>query len=130
LIHSVDGWRVEHCVGPLGLGTLVVKPTRHVEHLADLTTDEAATLGPLLTETARVVGALSAAEQVYVCCWSHGPVHVHFVVQPETENATRTFGAHGPGLQVAMFDHGEVPPPDQIDQFTAAARQAFRPAGR
>ena len=27
LIFETGGWRVEHCVGPLGLGTLVVKPT-------------------------------------------------------------------------------------------------------
>jgi diadenosine tetraphosphate (Ap4A) HIT family hydrolase len=125
LIHAVAGWRVEHCVGPLGLGTLIVKPTRHVEHVADLTADEAGALGPLLKETARVVGGLCAAEQVYVCCWSHGPVHVHFVVQPETEAATRAFGAHGPGLQLAQFERGAVPPPDQVDQFAAAARQGF-----
>ncbi len=130
LIHTVAGWRVEHCVGPLGLGTLIVKPTRHVEHLADLTAAEAAALGPLLTETTRVVGGLCAAEQVYVCLWSHGPVHVHFVVQPETEQTTRIFGAHGPRLQAAMFDRGESPPPNQIERFAAAARQAFRePAG-
>ncbi len=130
LIHRVAGWRVEHCVGSLGLGTLIVKPTRHVEQLADLTAAEADVLGPLLAETARVVGAVGHAEQVYVCLWSHGPVHVHFVVQPETADATRVFGAHGPGLQVAMFDRGEVPPAEQIDRIAAEARAAFDPPAR
>jgi hypothetical protein len=31
-----DGWVVEHCVGPLGAGTVVVLPVRHVVHVADL----------------------------------------------------------------------------------------------
>jgi hypothetical protein len=30
LIHETSRWRVEHCVGPLGVGTLIVKPKRHV----------------------------------------------------------------------------------------------------
>jgi diadenosine tetraphosphate (Ap4A) HIT family hydrolase len=43
-----SGWVVEHCVGPLGIGTLIVKPERHVVHVADLTEAEAAAMGPLL----------------------------------------------------------------------------------
>lgn len=27
-IHETTHWLVEHCVGPLGLGTLIVKPRR------------------------------------------------------------------------------------------------------
>ena len=42
LIHRTGGWLVEHCVGPLGLGTLIVKPGRHVTAVADLTQGEAA----------------------------------------------------------------------------------------
>ncbi|GAB3960806.1 hypothetical protein GCM10029978_011210 [Actinoallomurus acanthiterrae] len=43
---------VEHCVGPLGVGTLVVVPLRHVVHVADLNEAETAALGPLLQRTA------------------------------------------------------------------------------
>src|SRR6185503_1191241 len=32
-------WVVEHCVGPLGVGTLIVKPLRHVEHVAELSAE-------------------------------------------------------------------------------------------
>ncbi|MCU1427339.1 MAG: hypothetical protein JWL83_1339, partial [Actinomycetia bacterium] len=45
-IFRTDHWLVEHCVGPLGLGTLVVKPERHVTSVAGLTDDEAIELGP------------------------------------------------------------------------------------
>lgn len=65
LIHQTDHWRVEHCVGPLGLGTLVVKPRRHVTAVADLSPTEAHELGPLLQQASAVAGLLVDAEQVY-----------------------------------------------------------------
>lgn len=46
MILRTDAWTVEHCIGPLGLGTLLVKPIRHVLHVADLTAAESAELGP------------------------------------------------------------------------------------
>ncbi|MCQ4042645.1 hypothetical protein ACFOSC_24610 [Streptantibioticus rubrisoli] len=39
-----ESWVVEHCVGPLGLGTVVVKPARHVVHVAKLTAQESSEL--------------------------------------------------------------------------------------
>ena len=74
MIFETPAWRVEHCVGPLGVGTLVVKPKRHVLGLAGLDHDEANQMGPLLWNTAAAVEQLTKAQQVYVCLWSHGPV--------------------------------------------------------
>ncbi len=50
-IHRTRHCIVEHCGGrqgesPLGIGTLLVKPQRHVVHVADLHDDETAELGP------------------------------------------------------------------------------------
>jgi diadenosine tetraphosphate (Ap4A) HIT family hydrolase len=59
LIHRSDHWLVEHCVGPLGLGTLIVKPERHVTAVADLTDEESAELGPLLRRASQVVRELA-----------------------------------------------------------------------
>lgn len=73
LISETPGWRVEHCVGSLGVGTLIVKPKRHVTVLAELTETEAGEMGPLLWRTAAAVHELAEAVQVYVCLWSHGP---------------------------------------------------------
>jgi diadenosine tetraphosphate (Ap4A) HIT family hydrolase len=64
-------WVVEHCVGPLGLDTVVVKPTRHVVHVAELAVQESSELGPLLQRVSAAVTAVMAPEQVYVCLWSH-----------------------------------------------------------
>ena len=42
VIYEDDLWRVEHALSPALLrGWLIVKPRRHVEHLAELTRDEA-----------------------------------------------------------------------------------------
>jgi diadenosine tetraphosphate (Ap4A) HIT family hydrolase len=53
---------VEHCVGPLGVGTLIAKPKRHVLHVAELTDREAAEMGPLLRATACAVQDLTGAK--------------------------------------------------------------------
>ena len=66
LIHRTKHWLVEHCIGPLGAGTLIVKPERHVVHVADLSDDEADELGALLRTTSAVVTALTNPAQVYV----------------------------------------------------------------
>ena len=40
-IFETPAWLVEHCVGPMNVGTLVVKPRRHCTHVWDLTDAEA-----------------------------------------------------------------------------------------
>ena len=128
LIHRTHHWLVEHCVGPLGIGTLIVKPERHVTAVADLTTDEAIELGPLLLRASAVATKLVGAEQVYNCLWSHAggkPVHIHYVVQPITKTQLAAFGVHGPKLQVEMFSAGERPASKDIEVTAARAKLLF-----
>jgi hypothetical protein len=135
LLHGTALWRVEHCVGPLGLGTLVVKPVRHVTAVAALTEAEAIALGPLIRTASAVATRLAAgegeaddegADQVYNCLWSHAggrPVHVHYVVQPVTRTQMAQYGTQGPALQAAMFASG--PPLDaDADAVEAVADRA------
>ncbi len=127
LISESSRWLVEHCVGPLGVGTLIVKPKRHVTHVWELDAEEAAELGPLLQRASAVVAELTSPDQVYVCLWSHHggvPVHIHFVVQPVTKDQRASLGA-GPYLQAAMFDAGELPPADRVETFAERARAEF-----
>ena len=70
-VHETPRWLVEHCIGPLGVGTLIVKPRRHIVHVADLDDKEATELGPLLRTIAAIVTDLTDPEQVYVTLWSH-----------------------------------------------------------
>ena len=125
VILDTDHWRVEHTVGSLGLGTLIVKPKRHVLHVGELDDGEAAELGPLLRDVSRVVQELHGADQVYVCLWSHAggtPVHIHYVVQPATRALMETYGDYGPHLQVAMFERDEANDPDEVADFARQAR--------
>ena len=121
-IATLGNWVVEHCIGPLGVGTVVVKPARHVVHLADLSSDEAAELGPVLARVARAVTSASSEVgdppgQVYACLWSHAdrkPGHIHFVIQPVDEALMVQHGAHGPELQVRMFRAGDQMEPGSM----------------
>jgi diadenosine tetraphosphate (Ap4A) HIT family hydrolase len=125
VIYEGAHWLVEHCVGPLGVGTLIVKPKRHVTRVSELTSDEAAEIGPLLRRSAAVVDELIGPEQVYTWLFSHAggiPVHLHYVVQPATRSAMDEFGDYGPHLTVAMFDRGELPDPDEVEAFADRAR--------
>lgn len=131
-IHASERWVVEHCIGPLPLGTLIVKPRRHVLHVADLDADEAGELGEVLQQATSVVTALTAPDQVYVCLWSHAggesgdmPGHIHFVVQPVTREQRLTHGG-GPILQVAVFDENVTPPLGEISEVAERARHLFR----
>jgi len=124
-----DHWIVEHTVGPLSLGTLIVKPKRHVVHVAELDDAEAAEIGPLLRRVSVVLTELIQPEQVYVGLWSHAggvPVHIHFVVQPVTRALMDSIGDYGPHLQVAMFDAEVLPPAREVEAFADRARAVFR----
>ncbi|GAA4606059.1 hypothetical protein GCM10023195_21410 [Actinoallomurus liliacearum] len=124
-LHESSGLVVEHCVGPLGVGTLVIKPLRHVVHVADLDETESAALGPLLRRTAAAVTEVIRPEQVYVCLWSHmdrEPGHIHFVVQPVTKVDMVRFEAAGPELQLAMFRAGESPGEPEVDAVCTRLR--------
>jgi diadenosine tetraphosphate (Ap4A) HIT family hydrolase len=123
-IHAWCHWIAEHCVGPLGVGTLIVKPKRHVVHVSELTAEEAGELGEALKQTTAVVAELTSCDQVYVCLWSHDkgvPGHIHFVVQPVTREQHKQHGG-GPYVQTAMFDAAVTPPRDEVESFAARAR--------
>jgi diadenosine tetraphosphate (Ap4A) HIT family hydrolase len=61
-IHATAYWVVEHCTGPLGVGTLIVKPFRHCLTVGDLTAAEAEELGPLLQRVSQAAQAVTQAD--------------------------------------------------------------------
>jgi diadenosine tetraphosphate (Ap4A) HIT family hydrolase len=122
-IDETPYWVVSHCVGPLGVGTLIVNPKRHVVHVADLDLDESAELGPLLQRVAAAVAEAFDPHQVYVCLWSHAdnvPGHIHWVVQPV--EASDDPSRRGPSLQAAMFEAGELPDPAAVERASDTLR--------
>jgi diadenosine tetraphosphate (Ap4A) HIT family hydrolase len=127
-IFSTEHWVVEHCVGPLGVGTLVLKPYRHCVAVADLTHAEAAELGDALRQVARCVRELTQADQVYACLWSHAewkPGHIHFVVQPAWAAQKGSFSHPGPTLQSEMFRAATAADAGAVARFSEEARAWF-----
>ena len=127
-IIDTDYWVVEHCVGPLGIGTLILKPLRHCTGLADLNDEEAGELGPLLKKVCAAVTELADAEQVYSSLWSHsksGPTHIHFVLQPIFHSMQETYPGAGPTLQSAQFKAGLLPEAAAVEEFCQRARAVF-----
>jgi len=131
-ICAEGGWVVEHCVGPLGTGTLIVKPFRHVTHVWELTEGEAAALGPLLRRTSAVIADLLHPDQVYVCLWSHAgwtAGHSHFVLQPVWNAQREAHDLPGPYLQAEMFAENAAPDREAMAAFAGRARALLSPAG-
>lgn len=131
IVHETAHWIVNHAVGRLNLGTLVVAPRDHIVAVADLDDAAAAELGPLLRDTARVVEAICRPDQTYVCVWSHGATarrHLHMLVQPVTAALVAQYGGlRSEKLQVQIMTTGEPPDPAEIERFCADARPRFAP---
>lgn len=125
LIAEVGGWLVEDCIGPLGIGTLVVKPRRHVLRFAELTAEEAAAFGPVMRRVTSAVTAETGCDQTYVTQWAHAgwtPGHIHFVVQPAWDSQRERFERPGPFMQVAMFEANEAMDEAEIEAFCQRVR--------
>lgn len=131
-IYATKHWVVEHCVGPLSVGTLVVKPLRHCTRFWELTPEEASELGPLLRLVTSAIRSLLEPDQVYVCLWSHAgwvPGHLHLVLQPSWDHYQGKHGRPGPFLQADMFEANVEPPREEVEAFAARARETIERLG-
>jgi ATP adenylyltransferase len=130
IVYQTGSWVVNHVVGPMNLGTLIVGPREHIEAVADLGDIAAAELGPVLRGTARVVEALCRPEQTYVCLWSHGAgvrKHLHIAVQPVTAAVVARYGGvRSEQLQARMLAGGGEPDIADVERFCDRARELFR----
>ena len=100
VIYEDPYWRIDHQASPVLLrGFLIVKPRRHVEHLAELTAAEAAALGPVLRLAAQALTAAVAPAKVYAASFGELVTHLHFYVLPRTAEMP----AHGLDVLNALF---------------------------
>ena len=82
VIHETRHWTVDHAVPRWIRGWLIVKPKRHVEHLAELSPEEAAELGPLVRATSAAVARILEPQRVYVLSLGEEVHHIHLHVIP------------------------------------------------
>lgn len=128
-IFATERWVVEHCIGPLGVGTLIVKPVRHCVHVWELTGEEATELGPLLRQVTATISQILQPDQVYICLWSFegwATSHLHFVLQPVWSRMQEEHEHPGPCLQRDMFHANQLPPGDEVAVFATKAREIMR----
>lgn len=132
-VYRTERWTVEHCVGPLGVGTLIVKPLRHVVRFAELTPVEAAEFGPLLHIVTNALGEELRPDQTYITEWSHAGFvagHIHFVVQPAWDANRERFERPGPFTQVAMFEANVPLDESEVVAFCDRMRGRLSSIGR
>jgi diadenosine tetraphosphate (Ap4A) HIT family hydrolase len=86
-IHVGRGWRVAHAFGTALPGWLVLLPHRHLISLDEMTTEEAAELGPLLRAVTHALREVTGCEKTYVALFAEaeGFEHLHFHIIPRSE---------------------------------------------
>ncbi len=128
-IYTTDFWVVEHCIGPFGVGSLIIKPKRHCIHYWELTNEETYEIGPLLKLVSDVIQSILKADQVYICLWSHmnwKPCHIHFLLQPVWGNMVNEFPRNGAYLQIEMAKRKHFPDRDKVEEFVLKAKQRIQ----
>ena len=85
VVYRNEWWEVGHHPGPeTDPGELIVKLRRHAESLAELTSEEAAAMGPVLRAAVAAVERVVRPERVYVASYGERLRHVHFFLLPRT----------------------------------------------
>ena len=127
VIFEDELWMLDHSVSPCVLrGWLILKPKRHVEHLAELTDDEAASLGPLVQEASRALMHALGAERVYALSMGELVQHVHIYLLPRYEHMPKS------GLDVLSMMFSDERPwgctEDEAAEAAALVRSELAPS--
>lgn len=100
------------------LGYLFAETKRHAPGLADLTDEEAAALGLLVTRLSRALKATEDAEHVYAFVIGDGVPHLHVHVVPRYPGAPRDYW----GVHVDEWPDAPRGGPDAIAALCARVR--------
>jgi diadenosine tetraphosphate (Ap4A) HIT family hydrolase len=115
-IHETEHWSATHCIGPFGVGAVVVAAKEHVGDLWRLPDDVADELGPFLRRISGAIVDGLGAERAYLTMWvDKPPHHVHLVVYPRWPADEKRANE----LDVELWAAG--PPP--ADEAAAAAER-------
>jgi diadenosine tetraphosphate (Ap4A) HIT family hydrolase len=83
MIAETEHWHADHCIGPFGVGAVVVKTKEHVEDLWHLPDGAAGELGPFLCRISGAIVDGLGAERAYLTMWvDKPPLHAHMVLYP------------------------------------------------
>jgi diadenosine tetraphosphate (Ap4A) HIT family hydrolase len=116
MIAETEHWHADHCIGPFGVGAVVVKTKAHIEDLWHLPAGAADELGPFLRRISGAIVEGLGAERAYLTMWvDKPPLHVHMVVYPRwPDDPDRALD-----LQARRWEEG---PPAATEAAEAAER--------
>jgi diadenosine tetraphosphate (Ap4A) HIT family hydrolase len=119
-IAETDHWHADHCLGPFGVGAVVVKTKDHVEDLWHLPDAAAEELGGFLRRISTAIVEGLGAERAYLTMWvDKPPHHVHMVVYPR-------WASDGvKALDLQRRRHEEGPPPAEEAGEAADRMRSF-----
>lgn len=132
VVHDNRMWFVSHHTGPFtDPGELILKTRRHCESLAELTREEAESLGPLLRSATQALERVTGAERIYAMSFNERLRHVHFLLLPRTAAMPRghvTSDLYRRARNL-LRKIGVLPSPTPAARADAAARirQEWRP---
>jgi len=95
-------WTVRHCIGPYGIGAMIIGARRHVESFADLEKEEAESFSPLLRNVCQAIMKALKPERIYINSWGESTRHLHFLLQPRYKGMIEEYGGTGSTIQAKM----------------------------
>jgi diadenosine tetraphosphate (Ap4A) HIT family hydrolase len=86
-IYEDEHWMICHAPGKLGpLGTLFIESRRHFLDYAEMTNEEAASLGNVLKKVYRTLREHTGAERIYQLSTMEGQPHFHCWIVPRRKD--------------------------------------------
>jgi diadenosine tetraphosphate (Ap4A) HIT family hydrolase len=125
-VYASPRWRVAHAFGTSLPGWLVVIPRRHLLALDELTLEESAELGPLLSDLTAALRQVVHCEKTYVGLFAEaeGFAHLHFHVVPRHPSLDPAF--FGPRVFGLLGGDPALDVPETVrDQIAASLADAL-----
>lgn len=122
-VWRTPGWRVALAFNSSLAGWTVVVPTRHVEALDELSSEESATLGGLLRDLSAALRAVTGCRKTYVILLAEaeGFTHLHFHVIPRMDDLPESRR----GASVFAYLKEDPLPGDRLDEIASQIREAM-----
>jgi diadenosine tetraphosphate (Ap4A) HIT family hydrolase len=125
-VYVSSRWRVAHAFGTSVPGWLVVIPRRHVLALDELTLEESAELGPLLSDLTAALRQVVHCDKTYVALFAEaeGFAHLHFHIVPRDHGLDPAF--FGPRVFGLLGGDPALDVPETVrDQIAASLADAL-----
>lgn len=124
-IAETKHWIVEHCVGPFGIGAVVIKTKAHIESFSECSDREIEEFARLLKITHRALEEVFETRKIYLSKWGEETPHLHVILQPISKQIKGKYKSHGPALQAKMVETGEKPDPQQAAKAAERLKRWF-----